>query len=651
MPAVDFEHSAVAGPVTAPNATYVATGASCTLAAGRWVVMGSCSHVNASGAGSITSSSEVEFRHNSTRLALSRWCSIFGAFRPTSGGLSGGAIGGSAARDFAVINASASDTVSLHVAAFDSGSGFNDAIAGDAVIDCINLDLLTEGVDYVYAETANSDTVDVVAAGTSWVTGSAAGRIGQGVGEVPFTVPSTGDYYVRARVENFVSGAVGSAESARMRLRRVDGTPATIGSNVEQLVAQELLSPTAFVIPLVDEAVLSLTAGEQPELQIEVSNVSGGVAMGYRRFRILLIRLAAFRNYTVSSQVDGLQQAGSGDPESSVSCTFNYGSGVDVFITACPTWQSGGGDWGSGRLHQDSGDVRFPPLGRIDAYNAGRENVGTGGDISCQALHTIGTFTGSQSFRLGMFTRGGLNHTYGRDHANTGDANTRIVAWELYTADSATTSTPDSQRIRFRDGTPTTVMARSLTPSSERIRVRDTAPTPSLGAVSTMPASQRARVRDGSPTPAVGAMSVAPASARARFRDGVPTPSLGALVATPTTERLRIRDASLTAGVGALTASLGAQRIRFRDGTLSLTLPDVYTPDAGRVRFVESAPTSVLGARVFVPTAQRIRFRTGTLAGNAVIVGALRMSVREDQLFGGVVNEAQRFGLDVNDVD
>lgn len=648
MPAVDFEHSVAAGPVTATGASYVATGASCTLAAGRWVVMGSCSHVNASGGGGVTSSSEVEFRHNSTRLALSRWCSIFGAFRPTSGDLSGGAVGGSAARDFAVINASASDTVSMHVRAVDVGSGFNDALAGDAVIDCINLDLLTEGVDYVYAETANSDTADVVASGTSWVTGSAAGRIGQGASEVPFTAPSTGDYYVRARVENFVSGAVGSAEAARMRLR-LNG--ATIGSGVEQLVTQELGSPTAFIIPLVDEAVIPLTMGDQPELQIEVSNVSGGVAMGYRRFRILLIRLAAFRNYTVSSQVDGLQQAGSGDPESSTSCTFDYGTGVDVFLTACPTWQSGGGDWGSGRLHQDSGDVRFPPLGRIDAYNTGRENVGTGGDINCQALHTIGTFTGSQSFRLGMLTRGGVNHTYGRNHANSADANTRIVAFELYTADSATTFTPDAQRIRFQDGTPTATMARSVTPASERMRVRDTAPTPSLGAVSNTPASQRARVQDGAPTASLGAVSVAPASARARFQDGAPTVTLGALAVTPTTERLRIRDASLTASVGAVAASLGAARMRFRDGTLSLTIPDVYTPAAGRVRFVDASPTVLLGARVYTPSAQRIRFRTGTVAGNAVIVGALRMGVREDQLFGGVVNEAQRFGLDVNDVD
>lgn len=599
MPAVDFEHAAAAGPVTATDATYVATGASVTLAAGRWVVMGSCSHVNDSGAGGVTSSSEVEFRHNSTRLAVSRWCSIFGQFRPTSGDLSGGAIGGSAARDFAVIDASASDTVSLHVRAVDVGSGFNDALAGDAVIDAINLDLLDEGTDYVYAETANSDTADVVASGTSWVMGSAAGRIGQGAGEVPFTVPSDGDYYVRARVENFVSGTVGSAEAARMRLR-LNG--ATVGSGVEQLVTQELGSPAAFIIPLVDEAVLSLTEGAEPEIEIEVSNVSGGVAMGYRRFRLLLIRLAAFRNYTVSAQVDGLQQVGAGDPESSIACTFDYGSGVDVFVTAAPTWQSGGGDWGSGRLHQDSGDVRFPPLGRIDAYNSGRENIGTGGDINCQALHTIGTFTGSQSFRLGMLTRGGVNHTYGRNHANDGDANTRIVAFELFTADSGVTLTPDAERLRINSAAPTLVLgAVTASPSVERLRIQSAAPSLLL-ALTLAPASQRFRFNEAEEALVLGAVSLAPASQRMRIQTGVP----------------------------------------------SVLTNFVFAPASERLRFVEGSPTRVLGGVVLTPASQRLRFRTGAVMGATFEVGDL--TVETGGSMEVFVNPTPTFGV-VLDVD
>lgn len=445
MPAVAFRQSIAAtpvatggtGPVTATGATWVATGASVTLTAGRWLIRPNVSHVNASGAGGVTSSSQVELRQNAARIGVNRWCSFYGAFRPTSGALSGGAIGGSALKGFAVITAAASDTVTAHVSSHDSGSGHNNALAGDAVIEAVNLDTLVLGTDYVYAESANSDTADIVAAGTTWVTSSAASRIGPSGGRVSLTIPSTGVWWIIACAESFISGAPSGSEVAWCRLRRIDGTPTTIGSGQESNFTHNTGSPSAFVHQFVEEDVRSFTAGEQPEIELQFRNVSGGVACGVRRVRILMVRLAAFRNATVASPtIDGLQQVGAGVPESVNGLTFNYGSNVNVYVSCSPTWQSGGGNWGAAHLHRDAGDVHYPELGRIEAFDVARENIGSGGDYTCVQLPALlQNVSGSQTMRLALETLGGVNHTLGRTQANTGDATTQMVAFELYTPD------------------------------------------------------------------------------------------------------------------------------------------------------------------------------------------------------------------------
>lgn len=553
--------------------------------------------------GASTEYSQIEGRFGTTRLGLSRWEHAFDQFN--TGDSSAGCVFGVAAR----VIGDGSSTLNMRVNC--ETAGYPTVRYGSQAWLAINLSELSENSDYWVADSSSGDTAEVT---------------------------TTDDDVISLRFT--MNGTIIGCEEPWVLTMPTDGAPSSsVGPTFLMLDVRPVTASTPYTLQWEFDDNGSWVEGDADGQLTFTPSFTGniliiascecigtGTAIQYRRTRVFVFRLGAFSASPFIVNAGGIDftNVGSGDEAEGVgTLTDTFGSGTEVVVFGSAT-HYGAGNWSAQYLRQQgSPDVDTPdPDGYfINSWDAPNDHY---------SLTTLdaATVSGSTSWNLVGQVDSGGNVRVGRDAANSDDSRALLIALVMETSSAPLTATPDAQRIRVRDGAPTATMARSVTPASERMRVRDTAPTANLGAVSNVPASQRVR-----------------------FRDGAPTVALGALAVTPTTERLRIRDASLTASVGAVAASFGAARMRFRDGTLSLTIPDVYTPAAGRVRFVDGAPSVLLGARVYTPSAQRIRFRTGTVAGNAVIVGALRMGVREDQLFGGVVNEAQRFGLDVNDVD
>lgn len=426
-----YQTAVVNGPQVASlpgSATYAAvTSASVTLnATGNWVIFPLASHTNLTGAGGITISSEVEWRHNTTRQGVSRWCDIFGQFAPS-------VAAGTSLRGVQVISATNGDTVSMRFRCEDvTASGSGDVEVGDVALVAICLNGLVQGTDYWISDGGNSDSAEATSAGTTWIQGAAAGRIGQGVGEVSFTVPSNGDYAIWASMEIFLNGAPGTTEAHGCRLRRVDVGPSNLGSGIELQVSHPVAQPTAFIGNVVEHDVLTLTSGTQPEIQWEINNETVGVACAMRRSRIFILRLGALANASFITNAGDIQVPSAGIVEGANGLTFNFGISVPVFISASPTFQTGGGNWGRAWLHQDAGDVRYPAgaQGRLNAlYDDG---VGAGDDIDTMQLHTLQTQTGSVTWRLGEETDSGANtYTLGRNRGNSATARTVLSALHL----------------------------------------------------------------------------------------------------------------------------------------------------------------------------------------------------------------------------
>lgn len=429
MPAIAYEFDTLAGPVSQGGSTgdvyATVSGISVTLAAGRWLVRARASHTNLTGSGSVTRSSSVEVRHNTTRYGVSRWCSLFGSFAPS-------VAAGSMLQTFFVIDASNGDTIDMRLRRVnDDGTDDGDVEIGDAIIEAINLDDLVEGTDYWYADGGNSDTAEVTAGDATWITAAAAGRIGQDASEVDLTAPSTGDYWVIASIETFNNGTPGTVEDGRARLR-VDGAAA--GTGQEHTHTRDVGSPDAYSATIHEEDVLALTANDQPEIQWEVANDASGDSAGYRRSRIFVLRLGALADYAFIANAGNIQVSSTGTVEGTNGLTFNFGT-ADVLISGTASWQTGGGDWGRAWLHQDAGDIHHPPTGRMHAVVD--EGVGAADDELPIAFGTIVSSTGSETWRLAQQTDASANaYTLGRARGNGASARTILIALQLETATS-----------------------------------------------------------------------------------------------------------------------------------------------------------------------------------------------------------------------
>lgn len=439
---IDHVLATATGPINASGAsadtTPTNTGCTATLTAGRWLIVAMMSHSNLEGTGGLTESSELELRQNSTRIGVSRWDSAFsfyGYLGTTPNNV------GTSLKVMAVVDAAGGDTISLWLRRENNGNGDTSAIVAiDGVIKAINLDLFTEGVDYWYAAGPNSDAAEATASGTSWATGATSGRIGQGVGEVPMTAPA-GDCWVLASGEGFLTATVGSTEISRARLRRAD-TGTTIGTGVEHQVHHEGGQPTTFVVNFFEEDVLTFSGGETPELQWEISNGSGGTSVQWRRSRIFVLRAGALADFQYIANAGDIVEPGGTTVEATNGLTFDFGTSIPTVISSTATWQSGGANWGRAWLHQDAGDVHWPPSGRIEAFIPAYEVVGTSGDEAPIHFGTIISQTGSVTWRLADQSDSGANqHTLGRNLANNAAARTVLVAFPLLT--SGGSGTPD----------------------------------------------------------------------------------------------------------------------------------------------------------------------------------------------------------------
>lgn len=409
------------------------TDATCTatLTAGRWLIMVIASHQNRTGSGSLTIASELEIRLNSTRIGTARWANAFGGFVPDSNT-------GHSYRGFVVATVANGDTVSVWVRRRDLGGATGGDVirVDDAQIIAINLDLLTEGTDYVYAAAANSDTSEVVTTDATWVTANAAGRIGHGASEIPYTAPATDNYWVLAQIESALDGTAGTVERSGARLRMDNGSGfATIGSG-EQYHSHVVGNPTTFQCSFVEEDWIALTSGDQPVIRWEVNNDTLGDAGGFRRSRVFMLRAGALANSSaIVNAGNGQIASGGGTTEAANGLSFNFGTSLPTFITGSCNSQHGGSNWARLWLHEDAGDVHHPAGNRDDVYTLAAENMSSTGDILSQRFMELGTLSGSQVWRYAKTSdSGAMASSFGRNRGDTASVRTVLIALQLTTA-------------------------------------------------------------------------------------------------------------------------------------------------------------------------------------------------------------------------
>lgn len=425
MPALPNEIVTDSGDVTDSSGAYQLVCETSTLAAGRYLVIFAVNYVNLSGSGAPSNAAEVEARQGSTRVALARFSSIFGSFARTANP------GGGVFQAFAVLDLSGSETLSLYVRGYGA-----DARSNGGTIQAVNIDALTEGDDYWYADSASGDTSEVVAVGSTWVEGDPAGQL-------TFTVPSDGDYLFLYSAEGAIDGTPDAVEEefrARARINVNSGTDDLVGTETETYQdasagGNSLLYGPSFV----NMDVLPLLSGDDVLAFWEFANASAGDATGYRRTRVMAFRLDAFADYDFVTNAGNIQCDGSAaDVEGTNAVTFNYGS-ADVLILAVTASQSGDGNWGNAYLHRDSGDILYPPQGRMWAFISG----GTDGtdSIANILLSTILSASGSETFRLHQHADSGAStYTLGRTRGNTASTRGPLLALQLATAASGPTS-------------------------------------------------------------------------------------------------------------------------------------------------------------------------------------------------------------------
>ena len=590
MPPIPDVVASLVGPFGTSLGTFQNIGCTATLTStGPWLVIVKASHYNNSGLGPITGASEMEVRHQSTRFGAERWCSLFGSVAPS-------VAAGSSIKTFFVVSATSGDTVSLWLRSVDTGSGLQPVEAGDASVECIFLGWATPGVDYVYAEGPNSDAAEVIAAGATWITGSAAGRIGQGAGEVPYTVPANGDYWMIGYMESFLSGAVGPSEINGARIQ-LNGAPA--GTGVEHHTSNDVTIPTAYEPNFFEEDVFTFTAGAQPEIQWECNNAPTGLAVAIRRTRIFLFRLGAVTNYAFIVNGGNIQVPASSTVLAANALTFNFGSGVRVLISGTATFQTGGGNWGRAWLNQDAGNIRWPLSGRIEAFF---DEGTTAFEDECP-IHfgTVITQTGSVTWRLGEETDPGANlYTLGRTPGNLGPARTVLVAIHLDQGAVAPpiVLTPAADSMVFDDLAAAISSVSILSAPLDSMVFDDLPPTTSQALIRV--AAVDSMIFDDLPPMISVAIVQTPATDSVVFDDLPPTTSQ-AIVRVAAVDSMIFDDLLPTASPGVSIVTAPLDNFIFDDLDATVTQGFIESPAPDQMVFTSLDPTS--GAGVTIVTA------------------------------------------------
>jgi hypothetical protein len=441
-----------------------------------------------------------------------------------------------------------------------------------------------------HEQTANSDTV-VTTPTSGWTTLGNA---------LVFTAPRTGNYLIIASCEAQPDTTGDAFDLPHVRFSQ-NGTPIAGTHDAGEIGVDVVNGSRGYMTA----HVRTLTEAVEYTFALEANGTDSAGNIGYRRIRLHAIEVAQIEDDDVQQDLDTAGQAivGTGTYDA---CALVLDPPASRDFLLLGTFQHESTWWVRGRFTVEG-------TGVDDGFNTAGYDAGLGADADLShvmGLHiatgvAVATDVGLQyETGAGATGAGGEGHV-GAAAANTDAADITFIALRLQTSSAEPlVALPDAARMRVQTGTPTST----------------------LGAVSTAPSVQRMRIQDGAPTFVLGALSVTPSSQRVRFQDGVASVTLGALAITPASQRLRFRDG----GVGfPITRTFDAERIRIQTGTV----------------------TPVVGARVFTPSVARLRFRTGLLANNIIDLGALRASVREDQVFGATVREASRFGLRANDVD
>lgn len=412
MPAISYQIATTSSDTTTTGTSYTAiTGASVTLTAGRWLILCNCAFRHEEGTGGAEGAAEVEARHNSTRIAVGRWGTAFGSFN------TGDAAAGGLLQFHAVIDASASDTVSLYLRRQD-GTASTTVRAGHATIIAISLDNLVEGTDYWFADSGSGDTAETSITGTTFVEGDADGQL-----EV--TIPDDGDYLWISSCEGFI-GSISASPTVGYQARwRIDGSDS--GIEVTQSITNSETSP--FVWPnycVID--VRTYTASDTPRAEWEFANLETGTLNQFRRTRTFLLRLSSLRDYEFITNGGNIQASGGSDVEAANGVSYNFGS-TNALILGAAAAEPGGSDWGDAALHRDAGDIDYPDGGYLQAtWVSG--NIG-----GFFFLHALAV-TGSETFRLVQRTDpSATTYTLGRNAANNASARTPLIALDLYVPD------------------------------------------------------------------------------------------------------------------------------------------------------------------------------------------------------------------------
>lgn len=391
-----------------------------------WLVLGIANHRNE---GSNDWGSQVEFRHGTTRLGLSSYRQPFGVFN------TGDDAGGGIACVMARVTGNGSDTLNMRRQSTRTGTTCR--VGGKRFVWLSLDDLGTENTDWWWVEGPNSEAAQVTPSGTTWVRGPSSG-------EITFTPGTTEGHIIVSFCEGFFTASATSSDEMRVRLRLVTDPS---GSPSEQTIAHEAetrslalsADPDDHELPHLLCDVRPLTASTQYRLQWEFANATSQDQVSYRRMRHLVIRAGALQDYDVEVAAGGIQ-VGTGEVDGSNDLSFNFdASAHDVLLLGCATIQNDG-SWGQLYLRHDPAGTptNFPPDGRLAGTAA---NGLTTADDFCdvELVGHLSGVTGAQVVRMVGQSDGSPTITYGRNHGNTADQRSVLIALRMDTPAAGTT--------------------------------------------------------------------------------------------------------------------------------------------------------------------------------------------------------------------
>lgn len=386
-----------------------------------YFVFGQANHRND---GAATHASQLEARFGSTRLGVSTWRSIFGNFNV------GDDVGGACPAFMSIVTGNGSDTLNMRAAGVDNGAEENIRVGGQAWT-YFALTELDEGTDYDSA-IVNSDTISATPTTDTWISGSSSGQL-------TITPAETGDWLIFAYCEAVADPAAAGTNEIRVRLRLVEdpsGTPSesTIGFGAEQVSSISGTDPDHFSPSLTEIDVRTLTGGTTYRIQWEFQNAESNDGIGYRRERVIALRLARFRGSAYITNGGGIVDLAGAETEAANGLTHDFSpGGEDVLVFASAASQNDG-TWSDHWLRLDgTPDVDFPGGAGAGYMHAMVTTDFPGADIiTVPQSGRLAEASGSQTWRLVAQADLSPGLTYGRDRGNTTDTRAVVVALEMF---------------------------------------------------------------------------------------------------------------------------------------------------------------------------------------------------------------------------